>query len=222
MDIAKWVDTAVVRRSTAHESHRAPQRHRIVVAATAAIEEHGVGVSTTQIAERAEVARPHVYRHFDSKDDLEGEVLRFASDQLIDAVRPTMQVSGTAPAIIGGVIGAAVGWAADHPHLYRFMAARQQSKDTHGARLGRTRFLSEVVAATSAYLRTPDIGVDPPDGVMAGLMGMVDAGIIWWLDHRDESQEAVVARIAHQVWLVLRDLAESVGLPIDDDSYLSI
>jgi AcrR family transcriptional regulator len=222
VDIAKWVDTAVVRRSTAHESHRAPQRDRIVVAAAGAIEEHGLGVGTAQIADRAGVARPHVYRHFDSKEDLESEVLRFASDQLIDAVRPAMRVSGTAPTIIGGVIGAAVGWAAEHPNLYRFMAARQQSKDTHRARLGRTRFLGEVVAAASAYLRTPDVQVDPPDGVMAGLMGMVDAGIIWWLDHRDESQEEVVARIAHQVWLVMRDLAQSVGLPIDDDSFLSV
>ena len=222
MDLARWVDTAVVRRSTAHDTHRAPRREQIVVAAADAIEEYGAGVGTAQIAERAGVARPHVYRHFDSKEDLAGEVLRFAADQLIDAVRPAMQVSGTAPAIIRGVIGAALGWAAEHPNLYRFMAVRQQNKETHRARLGRTRFLGEVVAAASAYLRTPEVEVDLPDGVMAGLMGMVDAGIIWWLDHHDESQDEVVARIAHQVWLILRDLADSVGLGIDDHSYLSV
>jgi AcrR family transcriptional regulator len=222
VDLAKWVDTAVVRRSTANESHRAPRREQIVVAAAAAIEEHGVGVGTAQIAERAGVARPHVYRHFDSKDDLESEVLRFAATQLIEAVRPAMQRSGTAPVIIEGVIAAAVGWAAEHPNLYRFMAARQQTRATHRARLGRTRFLGEVVAAASAYLRTPDVQVDLPDGVMAGLMGMVDAGIIWWLDHHDESQPEVVTRVAHQVWLVLRDVAQNVGLAIDDESLLTV
>jgi AcrR family transcriptional regulator len=222
VDLAKWVDTAVVRRSTAHESHRAPRREQIVVAAAAAIEEYGAGVGTAQIAERAGVARPHVYRHFDSKDDLEGEVLRFAATQLIEAVRPAMRRSGTAPVIIEGVIAAAVGWAEEHPNLYRFMAARQQTKATHRARLGRTRFLGEVVAAASAYLRTPDVEVDLPDGVMAGLMGMVDAGIIWWLDHHDESQPEVVTRVAHQVWLVLRDLAQNVGLAIDDESLLTV
>ena len=127
VDLAKWVDTAVVRRSTAHESHRSPRRQQIVVAAAGAIEEDGPGVGTAQIAERAGVARPHVYRHFDSKEDLEREVLRFAADQLIDTVRPAMRVSGTSPAIIEGVIGVAVGWAAEHPNLYRFMAARQQN-----------------------------------------------------------------------------------------------
>ncbi|WP_218145132.1 TetR/AcrR family transcriptional regulator [Nocardioides luteus] len=222
MDLSKWVDTAVVRRSTAHDSHRAPRREQIVVAAAGAIEEYGAGVGTAQIAERAGVARPHVYRHFNSKDDLESEVLRFAATQLIETVRPAMRHSGTAPVIIEGVIEAAVRWAAEHPNLYRFMAARQQTKATHRARLGRTRFLGEVVAATSAYLRTPDIQVDPPDGVMAGLMGMVDAGIIWWLDHHDESQDEVVTRIAHQVWLVMRDLAQSVGLAIDNESLLTV
>ena len=124
--------------------------------------------------------------------------------------------------IIEGVIAAAVGWAEEHPNLYRFMAARQQTKATHRARLGRTRFLGEVVAAASAYLRTPDVEVDLPDGVMAGLMGMVDAGIIWWLDHHDESQPEVVTRVAHQVWLVLRDVAQNVGLAIDDESLLTV
>ncbi|MFI8697029.1 TetR/AcrR family transcriptional regulator [Dietzia maris] len=221
MDLARWVDTAVVRRSTAHESHRSARREQIVVAAARAIEEYGPGVGTAQIAERAGVARPHVYRHFDSKEDLEREVLRFAADQLIDTVRPAMRVSGTAPTIIEGVIGAAIGWAAGHPNLYRFMAARQQNKETHRARLGRTRFLGEVVAAASAYMRTSEVQVDPPDGVMAGLMGMVDAGIIWWLDHHDESKEEVTTRIAHQVWLIMRDLAQSVGVAVDNDRLLS-
>ena len=56
---------------------------------------------------------------------------------------------------------------------------------------------------------------------MAGLMGMVDAGIIWWLDHHDESKEEVTTRIAHQVWLIMRDLAQSVGVAVDNDRLLS-
>jgi AcrR family transcriptional regulator len=222
VDLAKWVDTAVTRRSTAHESHRASRREEIVIAAAAAIEEYGAGVGAAQIADRAGVARPHVYRHFGSKEDLECEVLRLAATLLIEAVRPAMRRSGTAPVIIEGVIAAAIEWASEHPNLYRFMAARQQTKATHRARLGRTRFLSEVVDAASSYLRTPGVRGEVPDGVMAGLMGMVDAGIIWWLDHRDETQAEVVTRIAHQVWIVLRDLAQDMGLSIDDDSWLTV
>lgn len=192
------------------------------MAAVESIEAHGLGVGAAQIAERAGVARPHVYRYFSSKDDLEDEVLRRASTMLIEIVRPSMRLSGAAPSIIQGVIRSALTWAAENPNLYRFMAARQQTKATHRARLGRTRFLSEVVEAASSYLITPGDSWEVPDGVMAGLMGMVDSGIIWWLDHLDETDEEVVARISHQVWLVLKDLAGSMGLAINDDTWLTI
>ena len=221
MELAKWVDTAVARRSTSDESHRSSRRDEIVAAAMEAMELHGPGVGAAQIAERAGVARPHVYRFFSSKDDLEAEVLRRASTMLIEAVRPSMRRGGTAPSIVDGVIRAAVAWASAHPNLYRFMAAKQQTKATHRARLGRTRFLSEVVEAASTYLVSPGMSKDVPDGVMAGLMGMVDAGIIWWLDHMDESENEVVSRISHQVWLVLKDLANSMGLGVNDEMWLT-
>jgi len=222
VDVAKWVDTTAVRRATRDSSRRAPKRAQIVLAATDAIEEHGLAVNTAQIAERAGVARPHVYRHFDSKDDLDDEVARYAAGELVARVRPTMVRNGTPPEIIRGVIAEAVGWAAEHPNLYRFMAARQQTKAMHRARLGRTRFLGEIVDASSAYLRAKQLDEDVPDGILAGLMGMVDASIIWWLDHDDEQQEQVVERLARQVWLILGNMLTELGLPIDDDTVLAL
>lgn len=222
VDVGKWVDTTAVRRSTKDSSRRAPKRAQIVLAATDAIEEHGLAVSTTQIADRAGVARPHVYRHFDSKDDLDDEVARYAAAELVARVRPTMVRTGTPPEIIHGVIEEAVGWAAEHPNLYRFMAARQQTKTMHRARFGRSRFLGEIVDASSAYLRAKQLTDEVPDGILAGLMGMVDASIIWWLDHQDEQQREVVDRVTRQVWLVFKDLVDQLGLPIDEDTVLGL
>ena len=149
-------------------------------------------------------------------------MLRFAATQLIEAVRPAMRRSGTAPVIIEGVIAAAVGWAEEHPNLYRFMAARQQTKAMHRARFGRTRFLGEIVDASSAYLRAKQLTDEVPDGILAGLMGMVDASIIWWLDHQDEQQREVVDRVTRQVWLVFKDLVDQLDLPIDEDTVLGL
>lgn len=222
VDVAKWVDTAAARRSTAHSSQRAPRREQIVVAATRAIEEHGLGVGTAQVAETAGVARPHVYRHFDSKADLDDEVARYAANQLLERVRPTLVGSGRPEELIHAIVTAAVAWASENPNLYRFMAIRQQTKASHRARLGRTRFLSEIVDAAAAYLRAIDIDTDIPDGILAGLMGMVDASIIWWLDHHDEAEHEVVGRVTRQVWLILRQMLEDRALPVSDDLVLSL
>ena len=61
-----------------------------------------------------------------------------------------------------------------------------------------------------------------PDGILAGLMGMVDASIIWWLDHEDEQQREVVDRLTRQVWLVFQDLLGQLGLPIAEDTVLEL
>jgi AcrR family transcriptional regulator len=221
-DETRWVDTTANRRATRLSDHRAERRAHIVLAAAEAIEEYGVGVGTAQIAARAGVARPHVYRHFDSKDDLDDAVARYAATELVEQVRPSLTRTGKPLEIVSGAVAASVGWAREHPNLYRFMAARQQTRARHRERFGRTRFLGEVVDASTAYLKARDLDVEAPPGVLAGLMGMVDASIIWWLDHEDEDQQAVVDRVSGQVWLVLRDFVASLGLPIDDDTVLAI
>jgi AcrR family transcriptional regulator len=182
----------------------------------ACIEEFGPAVGMSQIAERAGVPRPHLYRLVASKDELDDQVTRMAADELVARVGPAMSLPGTPLDIARGSIGAAVAWAAEHPNLYRFVAARQQTKALHRTRLGRRRFFNTVVEAVTAYLRSSNIEQDVPDGVLAGLMGMVDAGIIWWLDHHDEEQGQVIDRLARQVWLIIRDALLQLGLPIDD------
>lgn len=220
--MTKWVDTTARRRASQDPAERAERRARVVEAATVAIEKHGIGVGIAQIAEEAGLQRPHVYRLFDGRDDLDAAVAGHAATALIEHVRPTLSRSGTFLRIIEDVVAAAVAWASEHPHLYRFMAARQQTRALHQQRLGRTRFLAEIASASSAYLRASDVDLEPPAGVLAGLMAMVDASIIWWLDQRDEEQDALVARVARQVWLVLRDAARTAGLQLPDDTVLSI
>ncbi len=196
------------------------RRDELVAAAIEAIEEEGPSVGLARIAERAGVLRPNVYRLFASKDELDDAVIRIAGSALVDEIRPTLMRSGTPVEIVSGVIGASVAWAAEHPNLYRFMAARRQTRSLHRARVGRTRFLGEVVKAATAYLRSEDIEHDVPDGVLAGLMGMVDASIIWWLDHADEQQDEVVARLTRQVVLILRDLLGQLGFEVSEDRVL--
>lgn len=215
VDVARWLDSAVARAVPKRAGDE--RRMRVILAAADAIDELGPEVGMAEVADRAGVQRPNVYRLFDGREQLDAEVARFAASELVRRVRPRFSRPGTAQEVISGVIEAAVAWAAEHPNLYRFLAAQRQTRTWHRARMGRTRFLGEIVDAMGVYMRSNAMTSDPPDGVLAGLMGMVDASIIWWLDHHDETQEQVTARLTRQVELVLRDVLEQAGIDVAVD-----
>ncbi|MFT4263987.1 MAG: TetR/AcrR family transcriptional regulator, partial [Nocardioides sp.] len=189
---------------------RDPRRSAVIAGALAAIEEEGPDVGLASIARRAGLQRPNVYRVFPSKDDLDREVALTAAIQLADVVRPHLTDSGTMTQIARSVIASGMEWAAEHPHLYRFVAAHQQES-------GRASFLAEMVEAVRAYVRASGMAIEVSDGALAPLMAMVDVGIVWWLDHGDEPKEAVTDRLARHVALCLRDIAAELGLEIPGD-----
>lgn len=217
VDVAKWVDSTVRRRTAKEAGDDDARRALVVQAAVDAIEDGGASVGMGQIAERAGIPRPNVYRHFASKEQLDAEVARFAATELIRRVRPSFARAGTPMEVVGGLIAPCVAWAAEHPHLFRFLAAQQQTKALHRARLGRTRLLSEIVEAARGYLSETPLSADPPEGVLVGVMGMVDASVIWWFDHHDETQEELVERLTRQVTAVLVDTLAQYGLAVPDD-----
>lgn len=219
VDVAKWVDSTVARRI--RKVGDDPGRRSLVIAAAAqAIDEEGPRVGMAKIAERAGIPRPHVYRYVESKKQLDLDVARKASDDLLTQIRPHLSRRGTPYDVVQGIVAEIVRWAVEHPNLYRFVAAQKQTAALHQARMGRSRFLDALVAAMAAYLRPTEVAPSAPAGVLAGLIGMVDAGIIWWLDHTDETQDQVVERLSRQVTLVLNDMLAQLGYDVPADMVL--
>jgi len=196
------------------------RRQALIAAAVAAVDEDGAEVGMGQIAERAGIPRPNVYRHFASKERLDAEVAAYASAELIGRIRPALAGGGRPLEVIRGAVAPSFEYAAEHPHLYRFLAAQRQTRALHRARTGRPQMLGEVVATISAYVPHVTGVVEPPEGVLAGLMGMIDASVLWWLDHHDESEADAVDRVARQIHLVLSDQLRQLGLDIPDDLVL--
>lgn len=207
------MDSTVRRRSSRDDEARNSRRRQVATAALQVVDETGAGAGTALIAERAGIPRPHVYRFFASREDLDNEVLRLAAQALIQQVRPQLAGRGTPAQIVEGLVRACATWAQAHPHLYRFLAARGQSRTLHRARMGRSRLLDEIAAAARGYTNTAD---EPfPEGILVGVMGMVDATVIWWLDQRDETLEEMVQRLSRHVTLVLQDALAAHGIHLD-------
>lgn len=204
-------DTIAARRVGAQSDLRAQRRQHIVMAAARAIEEHGTNAALALVADQAGLARPHVYRHFESKDDLDQEVARYAARALSEWIRPTLTARGTPPVVIRGIISRVVSWAAEHPNLYRFRV-----------RLGPSPALTELAETAHAYLRAAGSDVLMPQQAMASVVGMVDISILWWFDHREEfAADDLIERLTPQVWLVLSDALEHQGRPLDPQRELT-
>jgi AcrR family transcriptional regulator len=196
-----------VRRDTiaARRAGGSRKREQIVEAAVRAIEALGTDAGLGAVADQAGVPRPHVYRHFTGKGDLDQEVARYAARMLSEWIRPALTARGTPPSVIHHLVGRVVGWAADHPNLYRFRA-----------RPGSPAVVDQFTGALAAYLRASGYDARPPAVVVAGLVGMVDTAVVWWLDHPAETgAEALTEWLASQVWLVLSDMLRRVGHPVD-------
>jgi AcrR family transcriptional regulator len=193
-----------------------PRREQIVMAARAAIEEHGPEALTGRIAERAGLARPNVYRHFVSRDELYHAVARSAYDELQAKVLGRLDMSGTALELIRAPITAQVLWADQHPNLYRFLISRgyeqnvQQDEDER-------RDAVELAAAGASLL--PHFTDDPEAAstVAVSLGGLVNASVLDWLSRRTETRKALINRLSLHAWLIIDHHLRDRGARIDPE-----
>lgn len=186
----------------------ADRRQRIIAAAMQAIESFGPDAAIGLTADLAGLPRPHVYRHFESKSVLDQAVARHAARILGARVRPTLAASGSPTGIIRAASREVVGWAAEHPNLYRFRAIRRDGPT-----------VEEYSRASTAYLRRLGHDAELPAQAVAAVVGLVDSSVLWWLDHRDDlTADQMVEKLTRQVWIIVEQAAREVGVLVEPGS----
>jgi AcrR family transcriptional regulator len=208
-------DKAVVTTPRDKASVAHPRREQIIEAARAVIEEYGPDALTGQIAERAGLARPNVYRHFASRDELRLAVARNAYEELQAKVLSRLDMGGTALDVIRAPISAQVLWADRHPNLYRFLISHGYERSMQPDDKERRDSAIELAAAGAS--RLPHFMDDPEAAaaVAVGLGGLIDASVSDWLGRRSETRKGLINRLSLHAWLIvdhhLRDLGVSIN-----------
>lgn len=192
------------------------RRDEILAAARAAIEELGPDAQTGQIAERAGLARPNVYRHFSSKDDLDRELARHANKELRRAITSRLDTSGFPLDVVRAPIEAQVNWAEQHPNLYRFLVSRGYQLATRGnGSAERSNVAAELAAAGSRYFPGFADDTDAAEAALVAIIGLVEASVLRWLDQSSESSGRVVDRLTAQCWLLIDHHLHEQGIHVN-------
>lgn len=207
------------------EQHNSERRRQILDAAVAVLESSAPGteIHVRQIAERAGVGRPVVYRYFADRADLDRAVQGHVLDQLRDAVAAEVSLSGTIEQIIRRIVGGYVGWAAAHPALHRVAEQDRTSGRDVGELEVVVKQIVDLVAGlfTSAmellHVELADDDLATLDPLIFGLVGQVFGAVRRWLwrPEREPSAEALADALARAIWFEISGLAADRGVYLD-------
>jgi AcrR family transcriptional regulator len=186
------------------------------------IEEHGPDALTGQIAQRAGLARPNVYRHFVSKDELDEAVARSAYRELRAEIQSQLDLSGTPLDAIRAPIAVQVDWADRHPNLFRFLVSRRYRRSTQRRKEEQQDLAASLAAAGERYVPHFADNPDLAATLVVALGGLIDASILRWLSRRTEACERLTDRLTAQAWLIINHHLDEMGVHIDPDMPLHV
>jgi AcrR family transcriptional regulator len=188
--------------------HREARRLELVDAAVLAIEDHGPEVTTEQIAARAGVSRPGLYRHFDGKDDLQGAIAARSVERLVTELEPVWRPSGRPREMLERAIAAHLRWLVAHENVYHYLK-RNSLPSSDSVEAASTNVRGVVSLHVARMLVDGSLGAEIPAAtahpLAYGLVGMVDAAAAHWLDEpHDAAVETLGAQLTEACWAVIR------------------
>jgi AcrR family transcriptional regulator len=200
------------------ESPAFDRHDQILDAARAAIEEYGPGALTGQVAERAGLARRNVNRHFSGEGGLDFAVARRAYQELRAEIRTRLDLSGTPLGVIRAPIAAQVIWAHRHQNLYRFLVSCGHQRSSQQRKAARRDFAAELAEAGARYF--PRFAEDPDavEVILVGLIGLVDASVLRWLNCPVDTREQLIDRLTGHAWLIIDHHLREFGVYVDSRS----
>jgi AcrR family transcriptional regulator len=198
---------------------RLPASQRRVLLVEAALEvfaEHGFGgASLDQIARRAGVTKPLLYRHFASKSEIYVRLLESEKEALLDAVAAAVEPVGEPEPRLRAGIEAFFDHVEQRPFARRLLFRDPEADDAAAAahdeaHRAMTRALAALLASNPRLLAS-----DPQRALTLELFAQVlktalNAAAAWWLAHPETGRETIVERTMQLLGPGLRELEDPV------------
>ncbi|GAY13264.1 transcriptional regulator, tetr family [Pseudonocardia sp. N23] len=178
----------------------------MIAAAIEAVRTHGAGVSVAEIAARAGITKPVLYRYFDDRADLQRAVGEQAVGMLMDRMIPALSAELEPREQVAAVVDAFLAAIEDEPQLWRFVvhnstdstAEREAGAEiVDGARDQIARLLAVLIGER---LRAAGRDSGGAEVWAHGLVGMVQSAGDWWLERRTMSRTTVTAYLTGLIW----------------------
>jgi AcrR family transcriptional regulator len=209
-------------RSTRWSAHRESRRAELVLAAVAAIDEHGPSAGLDEIAAVAGVSKPVLYRYFCDKADIHSAVGRWGADLVMERLLPALLADDPVKARVERAVDAYLGVIDEHPNVFLLLVRHRVSGGTDPLADGKATIAGAISRVMGDVLR--ELGVDA-GGAEPWAHGMVGLGLAtgeWWVDRRTMSRAHVGAYLSEFIWHALQGITRGYGVSLDDDSPLRL
>jgi AcrR family transcriptional regulator len=195
--------------------HREQRRAELTAAAIEAIRELGPDVAMDQIAARAGVSKPVLYRYFADKSELWLAVGQESAAMVLDAIVPAVAQVREERDVIAAAIDAYLGHIAADTHLYQFVVHQPDIARHHDV-------VTDVVDTVASGLarifcdrlraRGLDSGAAQPWAY--GVVGYVQAVGDWWLRQQQPiSREALGDYLTTFLWGGVSGIKHAADIP---------
>jgi AcrR family transcriptional regulator len=204
-------------RSTRWSAHREARRDELVLAAVAAIDEHGPRAGIDEIAAAAGVSKPVLYRYFADKADLHAAVGSWGAGVVMERLLPAFTWEGSVEERVDRACEAYLAAIEEHPNVFLLLVTHRVHGDTDPLADGKAAIAAAMARVLGDTLR--ELGVDAA-GAEPWAYGLVGLGLStgeWWLTRRTMSRAAVRGYLAAFVWHAFEGLAREYGVDLDDD-----
>lgn len=210
-------------RATRWTDHKARRREHILAAAVEVIGESGPDVGVQRIAERADIPRSVVYRHFQGRGDLDEQIRERIIGLLLEAISPALNPHGTVREAIDRAVADYMQWIIDAPRLHQFLGIGSASRRTVGSRVvtgTKTAISVQLSEIFAGVLGAADASPAVAETLAFALTGMVDSSVNRWLAHDGSAMSAdeLGDFLRTAIWQVIDGTLRGVGITLGPDT----